>query len=102
MKVLGILTVTAMALVLTACSTTPAKITSKKVDTTEVQRKYASQVQSDFVGETKVEPCPTQKMVDVEKNWKSLMAKGNGCINKAQWSMVESIGEKLSQAEPDA
>jgi len=100
MKAIGTLIITAM--MATACSTTPAKVALKKVDTAEVSRKYASQVQSSFVGEIKAEACPTQKAVDMEKNWKSLMTKGNGCINKAQWSMVESIGEKLSQIEPDA
>jgi tetratricopeptide (TPR) repeat protein len=30
------------------------------------------------------------------------MAKANGCINKSQWTMVENIGEKISEIEPDA
>ena len=89
------------AAMLSACSTSPVS-TTRKVDTAEIQRKYASQVESKFVGETKVENCPTQKEVELEKNWKSLMAKANGCINKSQWSMVELVGERLSQVEPDA
>jgi tetratricopeptide (TPR) repeat protein len=100
MKVLvGLMTT---ALMVTACGTAPVKFASKKVDPVEVQRKYASQVESVFVGETKVEACPIQKVIDAEKSWKSLMAKANGCINKSQWSVVEAIGEKLSQVEPEA
>jgi len=90
MKVLGTLIIA--ALMVSACSTTPKT----------VPRKYASAVSANFVGETKAEPCPLQKAVDAEKNWKSLVAKANGCINKSQWAMVETIGEKLSQVEPDA
>jgi tetratricopeptide (TPR) repeat protein len=100
MKVLLTLMIT--TLMITACGTSPIKSASAKVDSVAVQRKYASQVESAFVGETKVEACPTQKVIDTEKSWKSLMAKANGCINKSQWSVVESIGEKLSQVEPEA
>lgn len=103
MKALRTLTVTTLiAATHIACSTAPANMTSKKVNTAEVQRKYASQVQSAFEGETKVEPCPVQKVVDTENSWRGLMAKANGCINKSNWTMVEIIGEKLSQIEPDA
>lgn len=91
-----------LAALMTACSSAPLAPTAKKVNTAEVQRKYASQIQSSFVGEKKFEFCPTQKQVDLDSNWKSLMEKANGCINKAQWSMVETIGEKISQVEPDA
>lgn len=91
-----------LAAVMTACSSAPVAPTAKKVNTVEVQRKYASQIDSSFVGEKKFENCPTQKQIDTDKNWKSLMEKANGCINKAQWSMVEAIGEKISQVEPDA
>lgn len=85
-----------------ACSSTPVRTPIRKVDTAEVQRKYVSAVQSSFQGDTKFENCPTQKAVDANKNWKSLMAKANGCINKSQWSMVENIGERISEIEPDA
>lgn len=91
------------AALMTACSSAPTSSPlAKKVNVAEVQRKYASVVQSSFQGDGKFENCPTQKSVDADKNWKSLMAKANGCINKAQWSMVEAIGERISQVEPDA
>lgn len=100
MKVLvGAITLAAL---MTACSSAPVATTGKKVDTAQVQRKYAQQVSSSFEGEKKVEDCPTQKVIETEKSWKSLMAKGNGCINKGQWSMVEFVGERISQLEPDA
>jgi tetratricopeptide (TPR) repeat protein len=50
----------------------------------------------------KSESCPLDKKVETEKNWKKLMSYANACIAKNQWSMVEMIGEKLSQTEPDA
>lgn len=105
MKVLGLSTLTGtliLASLMTACSSAPVVSTAKKVNAAEVQRKYASQVDSSFAGEKKFENCPTQKQVDTDKNWKSLMEKANGCINKSQWSMVETIGEKISEVEPDA
>lgn len=91
-----------LAALMTACSSAPVATTGKKVDTVQIQRKYASQVSSSFEGEKKVENCPVQKAVETDKNWRSLMAKANGCINKAQWSMVETIGERISELEPDA
>ena len=101
MKVfVGALTLAAMTM--TACSSAPVATSAKKVNSAEVQRKYASQIDSSFEGEKKLENCPTQKQLDLDKNWKSLMDKANGCINKSQWSMVETIGEKISQVEPDA
>jgi tetratricopeptide (TPR) repeat protein len=100
MKVIfRVATLIATPFIITACGSAPVQMTSKKVDAAEVQRKYASQVQT---LETRVEPCPVQKVLDADKNWKSLMAKANGCINKAQWAMVETIGEKLTSVEPDA
>lgn len=91
----------ALAALMTACSSAPVAMT-KKVNAAEVQRKYASAVQSSFVGETKFENCPIQKQVETDKNWKSLMSKANGCINKGQWAMVETIAERISAVEPDS
>lgn len=95
----GALVLSAM---MAACSSAPVATTARKVNAAEVQRKYASQIDSSFAGEKKYENCPAQKQVDADKNWKSLMEKANGCINKGQWSMVEAIGERISQVEPDA
>lgn len=91
-----------MLALLTACSSAPVAPPLRKVDTIEVQRKYANAVQYSFQGESKFVNCPTQKSIDIDKSWKSLMAKANGCINKSQWTMVENIGEKIATIEPDA
>ncbi len=100
MKVL--LGITLLAALMTACSSAPVGTASKKIDTVQIQRKYASQISTAFEGDRKVENCPTQKNLEEDKSWKSIMAKANGCINKSQWSMVELAGERLSQIEPDA
>lgn len=98
----GLLGTALLAALITACSSAPVTMTGKKVDTALIHRKYASQISTAFEGDRRVENCPTQKVLEADKNWRSIMAKANGCINKSQWSMVELAGERLSQVEPDA
>src|SRR5690606_6484211 len=92
----------AAALVMTAYSSSPKATSSIKVNVAEIEKKYASSVSTTFEGDKKYTVCPPSKSIEVDKSWKSLMEKANGCINKAQWSMVETIGERISEIEPDA
>ncbi len=89
------------AVFLVACSGAQ-KVSSIKVNVAEIEKKYASSVSTSFEGDKKYTVCPTRKSIEDDKSWKSLMEKANGCINKAQWSMVEAIGERISEVEPDA
>jgi tetratricopeptide (TPR) repeat protein len=89
---------------MSACSIAPTSsdLVSHKTDAQENTKKYGSSLSAFSITEKKSDFCPTDKKVEAEKNWKHLISYANGCISKNQWSMVEMIGEKLSQIEPDA
>lgn len=84
-----------LALIVSACSSSPKKVEKVKVD------KYTASVTDAPVNHPKVTKytCPKNDKSFQKENWKQLINIANACVHDKNWKLVDSIANHLAKNE---